>query len=445
MAVTLPLALILIEYFFFENKWKNIIKTKIPFFILSSIFIIITIILNLKTGNIRQGISEQRTYNFLNPTYALVFYIYKTIIPVNLSCLYPHPINLGDISEIIFFLSPIIILCIVILIIYSRKYTNKILFGTTFFFVTILPILQFIPVGKMIVSDRNMYIPSIGLFYIFAEGLYFCFMNNKIHKLIKSTTIITALLISIIFSVITYNRCTVWKNSLNLWTDVIEKYPDISSVAYHNRGIVYTDNKEYEKALNDFNCAINIDNKYAKAYHSRGLLYADMKQYEKAIDDYNEAIKLKPNFAKAYCNRGNAYADIKQYEKAISDYTEAIRIEPGFIEAYFNRGLVYIDQKQYEKAIDDFSKIIAINPLFSKGYYKRGDVYAMRGEYDKAINDFTQAIRIDPQYWDAIYARAVAYYMKKEYNKSWQDVYLLQKHNYNINPKFINLLQNINR
>lgn len=47
----------------------------------------------------------------------------------------------------------------------------------------------------------------------------------------------------------------------------------------------------------------------------RGNTYSDLGEYEKALDDYDKAIELDPKYVKAYSNRGNAYKAMDEYER----------------------------------------------------------------------------------------------------------------------------------
>ena len=48
----------------------------------------------------------------------------------------------------------------------------------------------------------------------------------------------------------------------------------------------------------------------AMAYYDRGNAYLNKGQYNKAISDYNRAIEINPGDATAYFNRGSAYVNI---------------------------------------------------------------------------------------------------------------------------------------
>ena len=97
-----------------------------------------------------------------------------------------------------------------------------------------------------------------------------------------------------------------------------------------------------EKAMADFNRAIEIDPQAAGGYLGRANTLNIMGRYEEALVDYNEAIRLDPNSANSYANRAIAYSHLKEYEKAIADYEKCLQLNPkidnppGFIKRLFS-------------------------------------------------------------------------------------------------------------
>jgi tetratricopeptide (TPR) repeat protein len=122
-----------------------------------------------------------------------------------------------------------------------------------------------------------------------------------------------------------------------------------------------------------------------------------MKEYDKAIDSYTQAIQINPKYDLAYNDRGYAYREKGDYGKAIDDYTKIIQINPEFYCAYINRGDIYKEKGEYDKAIADYTQAIQIDPKNSWGYYRRGGGYQKKDDYDKAIENYTQATQINPK------------------------------------------------
>ena len=54
----------------------------------------------------------------------------------------------------------------------------------------------------------------------------------------------------------------------------------------------------------------------AIAYRNRGIAYEKTSDYDRAIADYNKAIELKPQFAEAYVDRGVAFSNKGNYDHA---------------------------------------------------------------------------------------------------------------------------------
>ena len=76
----------------------------------------------------------------------------------------------------------------------------------------------------------------------------------------------------------------------------------------------------------------------ADAYNNRGVAYGGKGDYDRAIADFDKAIQLKPDYADAYDNRGVAYGSKGDYDRAIADYDKAIQLKPDYADAYYNRG-----------------------------------------------------------------------------------------------------------
>ena len=56
--------------------------------------------------------------------------------------------------------------------------------------------------------------------------------------------------------------------------------------------------------------------------------------FEKAIESFSKAIQINPKISKYFFNRGNAYRKIRKIEESISDAQEAIELDESNIKAH---------------------------------------------------------------------------------------------------------------
>jgi len=125
----------------------------------------------------------------------------------------------------------------------------------------------------------------------------------------------------------------------------------------------------------------------AETYLNQGVAYSQKGEFERAVSNYNKAIEVNPKFAVAYLNRGFTYSKLGEYDRAISDYSKATEINPRYAMAFNNRGFTYRKKGDFNRAISDYSKAIEINPRYAVAYYNRANAYYQTGEYDRAWED----------------------------------------------------------
>jgi tetratricopeptide (TPR) repeat protein len=353
MAVTLPLVLVLCDYLFDRKFDRKCLIEKIPFLVMAFIFVIIAVFALRSSGMVDPKSSLSFFKNIFIISEVLTSYFSKLILPIKLSCLYPFTQEIGGVWSYVYLTTIIGFLIAGILL---GRYNKTITFGTLFFFITILPVLPI-----KIVADRYIYIPSIGIFFIAAEGFDWLY-RSKLEPIKIVKPILAILLIGILgtFSFLTWERCQVWKDNMSLWNDVLKNYPNIP-VAYNNRGEVYLRRGDYDKAISDYNQALSIDPNYETAYYlyeNRGTAYLLKGDYERAIADYDRAVRIRPDYALAYHNRGTAYLYKGDLEKAIADFNKVLEIDPEYAEAYFNKAIACEKIGHLQEALESYRGFI---------------------------------------------------------------------------------------
>ena len=161
-------------------------------------------------------------------------------------------------------------------------------------------------------------------------------------------------------------------------------------MVYLNIGKSYYKLNDYTKSVNAYNKAIELDPKSAISYTNRGLSYYSLKDYQNTLKDFNKAIQLDPNYARAYCCRALIFHESNDSQNSINDNTKAIELDPKFSTAYHNRGITYSNTNEYQKAIDDYNK--AVDLKYINAYYSRGFLNKKLDKYPEAINDFQKYI-----------------------------------------------------
>ncbi len=352
-AIVIPLIIFFIDYFLFQRKISLSIKSIIPFLIM-----IIPIMIRAKLAE------SALPPDFGSPLWArpfiffdsLQFYLLKVIFPLDLAADYGRKPDyvLSSTSYYLAWILPVLLLG---LLIYTIKQTRIYLASYLIFiagFLALSGLVTFYFQDWSTVADRYLYISFFGVSIAIAK-IFSDIKNNILSKTIGIFTII-------IYAVLTFNQLKIWQNEFTLWDNNINKYPDKSAHSYTGRGYKFLDKGEYQKALNDFNKAIELNPKYSRVYYNRGIVFYDTEYYQKAIDDYTRAIELGFKHYDVFNNRGLSYAAINKFDSATSDYTSALMINPNQADTYVNRGISYAQLNNFELAIKDFQTALSLNP-----------------------------------------------------------------------------------
>ncbi|MBN3034982.1 MAG: tetratricopeptide repeat protein [Bacteroidales bacterium] len=330
MAVTLPLVMILMDYFILGRPDRSLWIQKIPFLALSVIFGLVSIDAASDYGHIKNLIVDYHPVDrILLLCYALTFYLIRLIVPVNLSAIYAYPAKEGAWLPFEYYIAPMILIVLAVVLWKSGRYRRELMFGTGFFLITLSVVLPVVWSRMFMMADRYTYIPYTGIFFL--AGLWFDrLISGRELRHIRIRPVLLLLFAGylVFLGATTVLRIRVWQDAETLTTDVIHKNrSDVDvSIGYFFRGNIRDRNGDFQGSYSDFNRAIALNPGYTMAYNNRGIIRGIMKDYEGALEDFSKAIELEPGYADAWYNRGNARYYLEFREEACGDWKQAVAL-----------------------------------------------------------------------------------------------------------------------
>jgi len=407
VAVTFPIALCLIDDWRGRLRTKEFYAEKIPFFLVAALLVGV----GIRAGAVRDN-APNVLENVQIASYALLFYFGKIFYPIALSPLYPYPEKIQGALPWAYVLSPWVVTVGIALAIYSRRFTKKIFFGVAWFLVLIVPNIQLLPsIGEVIVADRYVYLPSLGIFFLLGET----FRRGWRRKRIFGAAALVGLAV---LSAFTWKQCQVWKTNATLWNHVLLNNAR-SETAYFNLGNASLEKGDVEPALIFFKKALEIKPKDSDVWLNLGNAYDLQGKSDEALRAYRQALLVNPKSASAYQNIGVYYEKKGNRVKAVEAYHHALELDPNLWEAHMALAEFDISKRNWAEALNHL-ETAKKRRTTAELHSRLGMLYGLAGHHKLAVYELSLALKQDPQSLTISKNLGVALILSGDKNKAKQ-------------------------
>lgn len=192
------------------------------------------------------------------------------------------------------------------------------------------------------------------------------------------------------------------------------------------KGVLYSQKKDYSNAEDYFTRAIALDSNNAFSYYDRGMARIKMNKIQSAASDLISArqkglgstniVKLDSS-AQLIFERGAYALSIGNYDSALIFIDDAINVNPNKSYYYYARGECYFSKNVFVESIKAYSTAIGLSVNYHEAYYKRGLANLRLGKITDAIADFARALQYNPQFYLAQKGIGDAYFELNDYKK----------------------------
>lgn len=198
---------------------------------------------------------------------------------------------------------------------------------------------------------------------------------------------------------ITYERINDYDNALKNYKEAYEKDSRDAGVV---RRLMYLYSFLSDKKRDLELCRLGI--RYAsefiditnapEGYVERGNLYIDLYELEKAVEDCRKAIELNPEAYYAYNNLGCALLKLRRVDEAIPPLEHTIEMDREKDHLPFlNLAECYTVKKEYDKAIQQYKSLLEIFPKHTYVLKDIAELYCKMHMYSKAIEYYEKQIK----------------------------------------------------
>jgi tetratricopeptide (TPR) repeat protein len=185
--------------------------------------------------------------------------------------------------------------------------------------------------------------------------------------------------------------------------EVIAKYPDHAK-AYNNLGFCYFNEKQYDKARQAYQKALELYQKtdsgnteeLANTYDNLGFLDDMTGDNTAALNLYQKAMDTDPNMWRPVHNLATLYRELKQYDKAIETFDKALEIDPYAYQTRTFKALTLLDAGRTKDAAKLYSELLAENPFQVYLQTQLAYAYLKGGELDKAAQVLANCQAMNP-------------------------------------------------
>ncbi|HGJ65898.1 TPA: tetratricopeptide repeat protein, partial [bacterium] len=204
---------------------------------------------------------------------------------------------------------------------------------------------------------------------------------------------------------------------IDIYSKAVEKNQN-NAIVYYVLGYAYLADgsaKSLELAEKNLNKALELNPQFVDALTALGDYYLKTGNEELAVEKWQNARRINERFAPVYLSFARYYRSKKQYTKAEQEYEDAILwTSAGRAEAYMEFGTMYIETNDLTKAEEMLLKARGENPRSSAIHYKLGQLYAIKGDRDSAIRSYRSGRKFDPNDSKSAYELAYIFLEKND-------------------------------
>ncbi len=401
--VSAPLIVLLYERTFVAGSLANALRRSWPLYLGLAASWMLLLYLNVSAPH-----RDAAGFHLGPPAYVWWFTQSKVLFMYLKLVIWPWPLlihyhmpYLTNFAEAWMYVIPLMLLGIIVLVLLWRN--TPLGFLGTWFFALLSPTFV-IPIITEIAAERRMYLALAVPVVILVVGGY-RLADAVLRRRIASpqtasrfsaplaTIVAPAILLALIFCLVSSKRLLAYENEMNLWLEVMRYQPD-DYMAHQSIGSYLEKMGNNSAAIEQYREAIRADPDASLAHYRLALLLSKQGAHAEAADQFAEAARILPKNAVLRNNLAFALYIAGRNEEAIEAFHATLELDPNYWTAHKNLGAALQKAGKYQESIASFQTALRLNPTAIDIYNDLANSYVRMNQRPKAVAMLEQGLEL---------------------------------------------------
>lgn len=325
-AGTLPIFILLYEWFFFQNLKKLRSARPLVWVALSAIVFTVITIHFMGFDPVARVLASYGRRDFTLPQrvmteWRVVAYYLSLLVfphPRRLVLDHDYPLSVSLTTPVSTLTSLLAIIGLAVFALYAARKDRLAAFAVIWLLGNL--VIESSVIGIEIIYEHRVYLPGMMLFLWFSRQVFRAAGGRKG----AATAVLTAL--ALVLGVWAHQRNAVWQTEDAFWQDNIQKSPG-KARPYQNLAYSLQARGEYRRAVEYYRKSLAIS-PHPTALVNMGLCFEHLGYYSDAAEAYSLALKMKPGTATLHADLAVALVHIGEFVAAQAHFEQAARLDP---------------------------------------------------------------------------------------------------------------------
>jgi len=186
------------------------------------------------------------------------------------------------------------------------------------------------------------------------------------------------------------------EEGIRLHQKIIDEFP-FNELAWFNLAAAYQGIKLYEKAIDAYQYAVAIDEKFDHAWRNMGDAYLRLRKYKEAIEALQKVLELSRPEDVIYEAIGHCYDKLQNYAQARFHYRKATHLNQDDSQLHYKIACTYMNEGVWDSAIKNLETAMRMHQNQAEYNLAMGQCYIELGKTEQAIQYFASAVKSRPK------------------------------------------------